>query len=194
VKSEELDKKIKQCCRCFLCETCTNIVPGEGNPHAEIMLIGEAPGAQENKVGRPFVGTAGKFLDEMLAMIGFSRKHVFIVNILKCRPPRNRGPLPEEIEACWPWLLEQIKSVRPKLVVTLGRHALERFFPKQKISNVHGQVMEGEITGIGKQAFYVLYHPAAAIYQRSLRNTLIEDFKKVPKVLELMEKGDTNKI
>ena len=194
MKSEELDEKIKRCCQCFLRGTCNNIVPGEGNPHAKIMFIGEAPGAQEDKVGRPFVGAAGKILDEMLAMIGFSRKNVFIVNILKCRPPRNREPSPEEIEACWPWLLEQIKSVRPKLVVTLGRHALERFFPKQKISNVHGQVMEGEITGIGKQAFYVLYHPAAAIYQRSLRNTLIEDFKSLSKVLKWVENRNTNKI
>jgi DNA polymerase len=191
VKYEELDEKIKQCCKCFLRGTCTNIVPGEGNPHAEIMLIGEAPGAQEDKVGRPFVGSAGKFLDELLAMIGFSRKNVFIVNILKCRPPRNRDPLIEEIEACWPWLLEQIKSVRPKLVVTLGRHALGRFFPNQKISKVHGQVMDGNVTSIGRQAFYVLYHPAAAIYQRSLRNILIEDFKRLPNVLESIRKGDT---
>lgn len=192
MKSEELEEKIKQCCQCFLHGTCTNIVPGEGNPNAEIMLIGEAPGAQEDKVGRPFVGAAGKFLDEMLATIGFSRKNVFIANILNCRPPRNRDPLPEEIKACWPWLLEQIKSLKPKLVVTLGRHALERFFPNQKISKVHGQIMEGNVTGIGRQSFYVLYHPAAAIYQRKLRNTLIEDFKRLPNVLEVVRKGDAD--
>ncbi|RJR44320.1 MAG: uracil-DNA glycosylase [Deltaproteobacteria bacterium] len=194
MKSEELNKKIKQCCQCFLHGTCTNIVPGEGNPHAEIMFIGEAPGAQEDKVGRPFVGTAGKFLDEMLSMIGFSRNNIFITNMLKCRPPRNRDPLSEEVEACWPWLLEQIGSLKPKLVVTLGRHALEQFFPNQKISKVHGHVMEGKVTGIGRQVFYVLYHPASAIYQKRLRNILIEDFKRLPKVLDLVRKGNVDKI
>lgn len=185
---KKLEIKIKKCCGCQLRGTCTNVVPGEGNLKAEIMFIGEAPGEKEDKLGRPFVGAAGKFLDEMLVSIGMKREDVFIANVLKCRPPGNRDPLPEEVAACWPWLLEQINSIGPKLIVTLGRHAMERFLPGQKISKIHGSALRREIPGAGKQVFYALYHPAAALYQGSLREVLKSDFKKIPKVLAAVEK------
>lgn len=185
---KDLDENIKKCCSCPLRGTCAQVVPGEGNPEAEIMFIGEAPGAEEDKQGRPFVGAAGKFLNEMLGMINLRREDVFIANILKCRPPANRDPMPEEVEACWPWLLEQIKTIKPKLIVLLGRHAMERFLPNQKISKIHGTAVRREIPEIGRQVFYALYHPAAALYQGSLRETLMADFKKIPKVIEAIEK------
>lgn len=189
---EDLEEKIKQCRKCHLRGTCLNVVPGEGNVNAEIMFIGEGPGENEDKLARPFVGAAGKFLDELITIIGKKREEVFIANILKCRPPGNRDPLPEEVEACWPWLLEQIKLIKPKLIVLLGRHAMERFLPGQKISKVRSQALRREIPGIGRQVFYVMYHPAAALYQGSLREVLIADFKKIPKVLEAIEKGEVS--
>lgn len=170
--------------------TCTQVVPGEGNPNAQIMFIGEAPGENEDKQGRPFVGAAGKFLEEMLGAISLKREDVFIANILKCRPPGNRDPMPEEVEACWPWLLEQIKAIKPNLIVLLGRYAMEKFLPNQKISKIHGTAVRREISQIGRQVFYVLYHPAAALYQGSLRQVIMADFKKIPKVLAAIEKGD----
>ncbi|MDP1845970.1 MAG: uracil-DNA glycosylase [Candidatus Moranbacteria bacterium] len=185
---KKLEEEMKACRKCHLRDTCLNVVPGEGNEKAEIMFIGEGPGEKEDKLGRPFVGAAGKFLDEMIGLIEMKREDVFIANIVKCRPPGNRDPLPEEAEACWPWLLEQIKTIKPKLIVTLGRHAMERFLPNQKISQMHGMALRREITGIGKQVFYALYHPAAALYQGSLRETLKTDFKKIPKVLKAIEK------
>lgn len=181
---------MKACRKCHLRDTCLNVVPGEGSESAEIMFIGEGPGENEDKQGRPFVGAAGKFLDEMIGLIGMKREDVFIANIIKCRPPGNRDPMPEEAEACWPWLLEQIKIIKPKLIVTLGRHAMERFLPNQKISQIHGTALRREIPGIGRQVFYALYHPAAALYQGSLRETIKTDFKKIPKVLAAIRKGD----
>jgi uracil-DNA glycosylase family 4 len=189
-----LEEEIKECCACLLRETCTQVVPGEGNPKAEIMFIGEAPGEKEDQLGRPFVGAAGKFLEEMLGTIGFRREDVFIANILKCRPPGNRDPMPEEVAACWPWLEKQINEINPRLVVTLGRHAMERFLPNKKISQIHGTAVRRDIPVIGKRVYYALYHPAAALYQGSLRKTLIEDFKKIPKVLEAIEKENEVKI
>jgi DNA polymerase len=185
---KNLEENIKKCRGCLLRGTCANVVPGEGNPAAEIMFIGEAPGAEEDKQGRPFVGAAGKFLNEMIGTIGLKREDVFIANVLKCRPPGNRDPMPEEVAACWPWLLEQIKTIKPKLIVLLGRHAMERFLPNQKISKIHGTAVRRELPGVGKQVFYALYHPAAALYQGSLREVLIKDFKKIPKVLEAIAK------
>ena len=183
-----LEENIKKCCSCFLRGTCSQVVPGEGNAEAQILFIGEAPGAEEDKQGTPFVGAAGKFLNQMLEAIHLKREDVFIANVLKCRPPANRDPMPEEVAACWPWLLEQIKTIKPKLIVLLGRHAMERFLPNQKISQIHGTAVRREIPGIGKQVFYVLYHPAAALYQGSLREVLLADFKKIPKVLKAIEK------
>ena len=185
---KKLEEKIKKCSSCSLRGTCSQVVPGEGNSEAEIMFIGEAPGAEEDKQGLPFVGAAGKFLSQMLETIDLKREDVFIANILKCRPPANRDPMPEEAAACWPWLLEQIKTIQPKLIVLLGRHAMERFLPNQKISQIHGTALRREIPEIGRQVFYVLYHPAAALYQGSLREVLLADFKKIPKVLVAIEK------
>lgn len=188
MQNKNLEEEIKSCRKCHLRDTCSQVVPGEGNPEAAIMFIGEAPGEKEDRLGRPFVGAAGKFLEEMLALLNMKREDVFIANVLKCRPPANRDPLPEEAAACWPWLEKQINEINPGLIVTLGRHAMERFLPNQKISQVHGTAVRREIPGIGKRVYYALYHPAAALYQGSLRKTLIEDFKKIPKVLKAIEK------
>jgi len=185
---KNLEEKIKKCRACQLRGTCAQVVPGAGSEKAEILFIGEAPGAEEDKQGLPFVGAAGKFLNQMLETINLKREDVFIANVLKCRPPGNRDPLPEEAAACWPWLLEQIKAIKPKLIVPLGRHAMERFLPNQKISQIHGTAVRREIEGVGKQVFCVLYHPAAALYQGSLREVLLADFKKIPKVLKAIEK------
>lgn len=179
-----LDEKILACSQCVLRKTCKQVVPGEGSADAEIMFIGEGPGQKEDELGRPFVGAAGKFLEEMLASINLKREDVYIANVVKCRPPQNRDPLPKEVAACWPWLLEQIKIIQPELIVTLGRHSMERFLPGQKISQVHGKAMRREIEGIGKQIFYTLYHPAAALYNGSMREILIKDFKRIPKIIQ----------
>ena len=181
---EELNKKMSACSQCVLRPGCKNVVPGEGSAEAEIMFIGEGPGAKEDELGRPFVGAAGKFLDEMLGTINLKREDIYIANVVKCRPPGNRDPLPEEAAACWPWLLEQIKIIQPKLIITLGRHSMERFLPGQKISQVHGHAMRREIDGIGQQVFYTLYHPAAALYNGSMRDLLIQDFKRIPRILK----------
>lgn len=185
----ELNKKMSACSQCALRPGCKNVVPGEGSASAEIMFIGEGPGAKEDELGRPFVGAAGKFLDEMLGIINLKREDVYIANVVKCRPPGNRDPLPDEVASCWPWLMAQIKIIQPKLIVTLGRHSMERFLPGMKISQVHGQAKRREIEGIGKQVFYTLYHPAAALYNGSMRETLIKDFGRIPKVIEAIKKS-----
>lgn len=182
-KLNELNARLSKCSACVLRQGCKQVVPGEGSAEAEILFIGEGPGQKEDELGRPFVGAAGKFLDEMLSAINLNRNQVYIANVVKCRPPGNRDPKPEEAAACWPWLLEQIKIIQPKLIVTLGRHSMERFLPNQKISAVHGRAMRREIAGIGKQVFYTLYHPAAALYNGGMRELLIKDFKRIPKVL-----------
>ncbi len=183
-KLNNLNAKMLACSLCALRPGCTRVVPGAGSAEAEIMFIGEAPGKKEDETGLPFVGAAGKFLDEMLGTIKLKREDVYIANVVKCRPPGNRDPLPEEVAYCWPWLLEQIKIIRPKLIVTLGRHSMERFLPDQKISEVHGHAMRRELEGVGKQVFYTLYHPAAALYNGSMREVLLQDFKKIPKILK----------
>lgn len=185
---EELNIEMKECSKCSLRQTCSQVVPGEGNANAQILFIGEGPGKKEDELGRPFVGAAGKFLDEMLGIINLKRKDVYIANVVKCRPPENRDPLPEEASACWPWLLSQIQTIQPKLIVTLGRHSMERFLPGKKISDLHGTLVIKTIPEIGKQNFYTLYHPAAALYNGSMRETLIQDFKRIPKVLEKINK------
>lgn len=181
---QEINTLWKAKCTCVLKEMATQSVPGEGNPDADIMFIGEAPGKKEDEQGMPFIGASGKFLSEMLATINLKREDIYITNIVKYRPPDNRDPLPEEVLACEQWLCEQIKIIEPKVIVTLGRHALEHFIPGQKISEVHGQTFEQTLPDIGTQTFFVLYHPAAALYNGSLRATLIEDFKKIPSVLK----------
>lgn len=178
-----------KCSLCALRSSCNRVVPGDGSADAEIMFIGEAPGKKEDETGKPFVGAAGKFLNEMLATIKLRREDVYIANVAKCRPPENRDPSSEEIAACWPWLLEQIKIIDPKIIVTLGRHSMARFFPELKISEAHGQLKQTEIAGIGNKNFYILYHPAAAMYNGSLRETLVKDFKRIPQVVEKIKKA-----
>jgi len=195
-KSEKLNQlnALMSCCNnCALRSGCSRVVPGDGNPEAEIMLIGEAPGKKEDEIGVPFVGSAGKFLDEMLATINLKRENIYIANVVKCRPPENRDPLPEEVETCWAWLEKQIEIIDPKLIVTLGRHSLGRFFPLMKISEVHGKAFRRDFPVIGSRVFFALYHPAAALYNGSMRETLIKDFKKIPKILGLIEKEANEK-
>jgi DNA polymerase len=175
-----------------LAKDCLNPVPGEGNANAELMFIGEAPGAQEDKQGRPFVGASGKFLAEMLESIGLKREDVFITNIVKFRPPENRDPKPEEIKGCMPILFEQIEVIRPKLLIFLGRHSMNVFFPKLKISEAHGEMVKTNVQNPDGSEFeqncLPLYHPAAALYNGSMRKVLLEDFAKIPKLLEIIKK------
>jgi DNA polymerase len=190
-KAEQLQKinqEIIQCHRCGLRAGCLQAVPGAGSAEAEIMFIGEGPGQKEDESGVPFVGAAGKFLDEMLAEINLKRGEIFIANVVKCRPPQNRDPLPEEAAACWPWLVAQIKIIQPKLIVTLGRHSMERFLSGQKISQIHGSLVFKTVPELGQQVFFPLYHPAAALYNGAMRETLLNDFRKIPKVLEKLAK------
>lgn len=174
---------ISQCDRCELAKTKTKDVPGVGNPKSEVMFIGEAPGKDEDLKGEPFVGAAGKFLTEMIEGLSWKREDVYIANVLKHRPPNNRDPLPNEVEACWPFLARQIEVINPKLIVFLGRHALQRFFPSLSISKVHGQAFRRDFNG-KNQTFLALFHPAAALYNGGMRDMLKEDFRKIPKVLE----------
>jgi DNA polymerase len=174
-----------------LAQEAKNLVMGDGNINAEIVLIGEAPGKNEDEQGLPFVGAAGKFLDEMLKNANMVRSDVFITNIVKYRPPNNRDPLPTEKEAFWPYLVRQLDVIEPQIVVTLGRHSMEYFLPGKKISEVHGQPKR--ITfGDKKLVIVPLYHPAAALYNGSMRATLVEDFIKLPKIINILktEKGE----
>ena len=173
-----LHQQIKQCTACGLCQGRTNVVPGEGPERPRIMFIGEGPGFHEDKQGRPFVGPAGKFLEELLANIDLTREEVYITNIIKCRPPGNRDPLPEEVQACNSWLERQISLLAPELIVTLGRHSMARFFPRETIGKMHGRA--GTVDG---QKIFAMYHPAAALHQQRLRDTLIQDMKKIPEAL-----------
>ncbi len=183
----QIAEKIASCEVCTeLCQACTNPVPGEGDPEAKLMFVGEAPGAEEDRQGRPFVGASGKFLAEMLASIGMSRGDVYITNIVKYRPPSNRDPQPDEIQACLPYLMQQIAIIDPQLIIFLGRHSMSVFFPELKISACHGQPMRRRYTHAGvsrEQVFLPLYHPAAALYNGSMRAVLQEDFAKIPKIL-----------
>jgi DNA polymerase len=161
------------------CETCLHPVPGEGKACAELMFVGEAPGAQEDKQGRPFVGAAGRLLGEGLASVGLAREDVFITNVLKARPPKNRDPRPAEVAHSWPWLEAQLAVVQPRLVVPLGRHALNRFVPEAKISEVHGTLLEHE-----GRPYFPLLHPAVALYARERRGELLADFGRLQEALD----------
>lgn len=158
----------------------TNPVLGEGSPNADIMFIGEAPGQKEDQLGRPFVGPAGKFLDELLASIDLKRKDVYISNVVKYRPPNNRDPTPEEKEACMPWVKLEIALIKPKVIVPLGRHALGHFFPELKMTSAHGkpQHINKTIT------IFPIYHPAAALHNPNLKDALYEDFRKLKEFLD----------
>lgn len=164
----------------------THLVMGDGNVDAKIVFIGEAPGKNEDLQGLPFVGAAGKFLNEMLAAAGMERSDVYITNIVKYRPPNNRDPLPEEKAAFWPYLLKQLQIINPKVVITLGRHSMEYFLPGMKIGQIHGEPKRIQF-GEHKIVIMPLFHPAAALYNGSLRQTLIDDFLKVPAVIEKLD-------
>ena len=157
-------------CDFDICAEATNLVAGEGNPDAAVVFVGEAPGASEDKQGRPFVGNAGRLLDGLLAEAGLERDAVFITNVVKARPPKNRDPKPAEVRHYLPWLVAQLEVIEPKLVVPLGRHPLAHFAPEAKISAVHGTVLETE-----ERRLFPLYHPAAALHNPKLRETLVED-------------------
>lgn len=165
-------------CGFVICEEATNLVPGEGNPDAAVVFVGEAPGANEDKQGRPFVGSAGRILAELLADAGLVREDVFITNVVKARPPKNRDPKRDEIEHHLPWLIRQLDVIAPRFVVPLGRHALAHFAPDAKIGEAHGTVIETD-----QRSVFPMYHPAAAIYNRSLRETLSEDARKLAEAL-----------
>lgn len=174
----EIGAQIGACPKCDLSKTRTRAVPGEGNPNADIVFIGEGPGFYEDQQARPFVGPAGKFLDELLASIRLRRQDVYICNVVKCRPPNNRDPVPDEIAACKPWLDQQLEIINPKVIVTLGRFSMSRYFPGQAISRIHGQPKRlGEVTVVP------MYHPAAALHQGSLRHVIEQDFQKLPGLL-----------
>lgn len=163
-------------------EGAKQLVFADGNPEAEIVFIGEAPGKNEDEQGLPFVGAAGKFLNEMLATIGLKREDIYITNIVKYRPPNNRDPEPEEKKAFWPYLVRQLDVIQPKLVVTLGRHSMEYFLPGSKISAIHGEPKRISF-GERKQVIMPLFHPAAALYNGSMKQTLIDDFARIPAIL-----------
>lgn len=178
-QAEALYERVRSCTRCALARTRLHAVPGEGPLGAEVMFIGEAPGANEDRQGRPFVGQAGQFLDELLAAGGLKRSEVYICNVLKCRPPGNRDPQPDEIAACNDYLNEQLALVDPLVVVTLGRYSMGKFFPQQSISRIHGTFKQAD----GR--FVVpMYHPAAALHQQSLKAVILNDFRSLPAILE----------
>lgn len=175
----QLAHVIHNCTRCPLSESRNRPVPGEGNPDADIMFIGEGPGFNEDKQARPFVGASGKFLEELLNGIGLQREDVFIANVVKCRPPNNRDPQPAELEACGDYLNRQIELIDPKVIVTLGRFSMYRYFPGASISKIHGQPKT-----VGKRLIVPMFHPAAALHQPKWRTLVVEDFAKLPNFIK----------
>ena len=173
-----LYEEIKNCHKCEISRNRTHAVPGEGPENAEIMFIGEAPGWNEDQQGRPFVGQAGKFLDELLGLIGLRREQVYITNVIKTRPPENRDPLPQEIINCRPYLERQVCLIKPKMIVTLGRYSMALFFPGKSIGKIHGTAEKRD--GI---IYFAMYHPAAALHQQNLRDVIKTDMMKIPGVL-----------
>ncbi len=179
----ELYEKIAACQDCEeLVRTRNKVVPGEGAENAQIVFIGEAPGFHEDQQGLPFVGQAGQFLDQLLSSIGLKRSDVYICNVIKCRPPGNRDPLPIEINNCQKWLDQQIELISPKMIVTLGRYSLAKYFPGETISKIHGK--ERKIDNV---IYFPMYHPAAALHQQSLRQTIEADMTKIPSLLARIE-------
>ena len=174
--------EIQTCQRCILAQGRTHAVPGEGPENAGIMFIGEGPGFHEDRQGRPFVGAAGQYLEELLGGIGLRRADVYIANVIKCRPPGNRDPEPAEVEACRPFLDRQIELIRPRVVVTLGRFSMARYFPGASISRIHGQPKR--VAGV---ICFPMFHPAAALHQPKWRSVVEEDFLKLPGLLAKME-------
>lgn len=188
----EIERLVSVCTRCPLHATKIKDVPGCGSPKAKILFIGEAPGRSEDLKGEPFVGPSGKFLTEMLKEIGLKREDVFITNVVKHRPPNNRDPLPEEVKACWPFLKKQIEILSPLLIVFLGQHAMNRFFPDLSISVVHGKAFQGDFNG-KKMNFLALYHPNVGRF-RSKKEILKKDFSQILNILSKSKniKGEEN--
>ena len=184
----EVASQVRVCELCALHFSRKNAVPGEGPSDAEMMFIGEGPGFYENEQGRPFVGQAGKFLEELLADIGLKREQVFITNVVKCRPPGNRDPLPEELSACNGYLERQIEAINPCIVVTLGRFSMAKFLPNTRISDIHGHP-----TWVNQRLIVPMFHPAAALHQPSLKSTVMDDFKRLPDAIEMARKGGHKK-
>ena len=179
----EVATEVGVCTKCNLCKTRTKAVPGEGNVNARVLFIGEGPGFHEDRQGRPFVGPAGQFLDELLGSINLKRGDVFITNVVKCRPPGNRDPLPEEISACDSYLDRQIAAIKPQVIVTLGRYSMAKFFGGETISSIHGRAR--------KKDGYIciaMYHPAAGLHQASLKDVIRDDFKKIPLIIAEAER------
>ena len=174
----QVAEEVSTCTKCVLHYSRKIAVPGEGPTNAKIMFIGEGPGFHENEQGRPFVGAAGKFLEELLGKIGMKRTEVFITNVVKCRPPSNRDPLPEELDACSDYLERQIQAINPRVIVTLGRYSMARFLPNAKISDVHGQAMR-----VRGRLIVSMYHPAAALHQGSLKPVIERDFSLLPELI-----------
>ena len=176
---EDIHARIRVCTRCPLHVGRTHAVPGDGPANATLMFVGEAPGFHEDQQGIPFVGAAGKFLNELLEKAGIDRDTVYITNVIKCRPPGNRDPLVEEVEVCTPYLDQQIEIINPKVIVTLGRHSMNRAFPDEKVSVVHGQPRK-----VNNRVYFPMYHPAAALHQPSLRSTVEADFDRLRALLD----------
>lgn len=182
---QDVAEQVRRCTRCLLAKSRSRAVPGEGPENAVLMFIGEAPGFHEDKSGRPFVGAAGQFLEELLASINMNRTDVYITNVIKCRPPGNRDPLLNEIEACQSYLDRQIELIRPRMIVTLGRFSMARAFPDARISSVHGQPRK--IEGV---LYYPMFHPAAALHQPKLRSTVEQDMARIPQLLADIDQLD----
>ena len=182
IEYQKLVQQISSCTKCTLGHKRTQAVPGEGALSANIFLTGEAPGYYEDQAGRPFVGRAGKLLDKLLESISLSRKDVYITNLLKCRPPNNRDPLPNEIKACGDYLSEQLEMVSPKLIITLGRYSLTKFLPSKSLSNVRGTLMRYKETHL-----YPVYHPAAGLRNGNILDKLKTDFIKIPRIMESLD-------
>ena len=180
----EVAKEVTVCQKCALYHSRKKAVAGEGPAKCEIMFIGEGPGFYENEQGRPFVGPSGKFLDELLAQAGLKRGDVWITNVVKCRPPGNRDPLPDEVATCNQYLERQIQSIDPSIIITLGRHSMGKFMPGAKISAVHGQMRK-----VGDRYVIAMFHPAAALHQASLKPAILADFGQLPRLLEQARKG-----
>lgn len=178
----QIAAEVRGCTLCELSRSRTHAVPGEGDPNASIMLIGEGPGHHEDQQGRPFIGASGKFLDELLGIAGLKRSDVFIGNVVKCRPPGNRDPLPDEISACSGYLDRQIEAINPDVIVTLGRFSMSRWFAGERISRIHGQPKK-----VGDRLIVPMYHPAAALHQGSIRPQIEDDFRRLPKFLAEVE-------
>ena len=184
----ELNAEIERCKNCELARHRTKVVPGEGPEDAKLLFIGEAPGWNEDQTGRPFVGSAGQYLDQLIGMIGYKRSQVFIANVIKCRPPENRDPMPGEIMACGKWLERQLDLIKPRVIVTLGRFSMAKYFPGETISKVHGRSKR-----IGSIIYFAMYHPAAALHQGNLRRVIEADILKLPAVLAEADKMEDEK-